>query len=134
NRIFLLQDGETYAEPAFGQFAKIGIAATGETWAEVEKELDLPAGALVTTVEVYNRHAAQGTDPLFRKARKWLKPLDVGPFVALDCRIDATFFSSFTLGGLDTLPTGEVLRADRTPVAGLFAAGRTACGLPRWGE
>ncbi|HKY91884.1 MAG TPA: FAD-dependent oxidoreductase [Nevskiaceae bacterium] len=134
NRIFLLQDGETYAEPAFGQFAKIGIAATGETWDEVERELDLPEGALVTTLEVYNRHAAQGSDPLFRKARKWIKPLTVPPFVALDCRIDATFFSSFTLGGLDTLPTGEVLRADKTPVAGLYAAGRTACGLPRWGE
>lgn len=134
NRIFLLQDGETYAEPAFGQFAKIGIAATGDSWEEVERELDLPQGALVSTVEVYNRHAANGVDPLFHKGRRWLKPLDAGPFVALDCRIDATFFSSFTLGGLHTLPTGEALRADLSPVAGLYAAGRTACGLPRWGE
>ena len=40
----------------------------------------------------------------------------------------------FTLGGLDTLPTGEVLTEERSVVAGLYAAGRTACGLPRWGE
>ena len=99
----------------------------------MEKDLDLPQGALVSTVELYNRYAAQGSDPLFRKAGKWLKPLTVPPFVALDCRIDICFYSHFTLGGLDTLPTGEVLDADRRPVAGLYAAGRTACGLPRWG-
>ena len=38
------------------------------------------------------------------------------------------------LGCLDTLPTGEVLDAERNVIPGLFAAGRTACGLPRWGE
>jgi len=27
-----------------------------------------------------------------------------------------------------------VLDADAQPIAGLYAAGRTACGLPRWGE
>jgi succinate dehydrogenase/fumarate reductase flavoprotein subunit len=134
NRLFLLQDRETYAEPAFGQFAKIGIAGTGDTWEEVEQELELPAGSLVSTVALYNRHAAEGKDPLFHKGRKWLKPLNKPPFVALDCRIDVCFYPSFTLGGLDTLPTGEVLDASRKPIAGLYAAGRTACGLPRWGE
>ncbi len=86
-----------------------------------------------TTVELYNRNAARGEDPLFRKAARWLAPLEKPPFVALDCRIDHCFYSSFTLGGLDTLPTGEVLSEDRTVVSGLYAAGRTACGLPRWG-
>lgn len=41
---------------------------------------------------------------------------------------------AFTLGGLATLPTGEVLNVDREAIPGLYAAGRTACGLPRWGE
>lgn len=133
NRIFLLQDHETYAEPDFGKFSSISIAAAGETWEEVEKDLDLPQGALTSTLEVYNRFAAQGQDPLFRKGARWLKPLTTPPFVALDCRIDLCFYSHFTLGGLDTLPGGEVLDAARKPVPGLYAAGRTACGLPRWG-
>lgn len=133
NRIFLLQDQETYAEPEFGKFSNISIAAAGETWDEVEKDLELPQGALVATLELYNRFAREGSDPLFRKGRKWLKPLTTPPFVALDCRIDLCFYSHFTLGGLDTLPTGEVLNAERQPVPGLYAAGRTACGLPRWG-
>ncbi len=133
NRIFLLQDHETYAEPDFGKFSNISIAAAGETWAEVEKDLELPQGSLVATVELYNRFAQEGSDPLFRKGKKWLKPLTAPPFVALDCRIDLCFYSHFTLGGLDTAPTGEVLNADRQPIPGLYAAGRTACGLPRWG-
>ena len=109
------------------------MAAAGETWDEVEQELQLPAGTLSSTVQTYNHHAARGIDPVFHKAAKWLKPLDEPPFVALDCRIDYAFYPHFTLGGLDTLPTGQVLSETRQPVRGLFAAGRTTCGLPRWG-
>jgi succinate dehydrogenase/fumarate reductase flavoprotein subunit len=134
DRIWLLEDQATYAVGEMQQLAKIEIGAAGDTWDEVERELALPSGALAGTVQLYNRYAAQGADPLFHKARKWLKPLDEPPFVALDCRIDHCFYPSFTLGGLDTLPGGEVLDAERNPIPGLFAAGRTACGLPRWGE
>jgi succinate dehydrogenase/fumarate reductase flavoprotein subunit len=133
DRIWLLLDSECYAEPEFGKFANISIGAAGDSWGEVEKDLDLPTSTLTSTVEIYNRFATEGRDPLFHKARKWLKPLTAAPFVALDCRIGPCFYSSFTLGGLDTLPTGEVLDAAREPIPGLFAAGRTACGLPRWG-
>jgi 3-oxo-5alpha-steroid 4-dehydrogenase len=133
NRFWLLLDDAIFAEPEFGKFARIEIGAAGESWGEIEAALELPGGALTSTVEVYNRHAANGIDPLFRKHAKWLRPLVEPPFVALDCRIDHCLYSSFTLGGLDTLPTGEVLDATRTPIPGLYAAGRTACGLPRWG-
>ena len=134
DRIWLLEDHATYASGEMQQLAKIEIGAAGETWEEVERELKLPQGSLTSTVRLYNHYAAQGTDPLFHKAAKWLQPLTQPPFVALDCRIDHCFYASFTLGGLDTLPSGEVLDAERRPIAGLFAAGRTACGLPRWGE
>ncbi|WP_179405060.1 FAD-dependent oxidoreductase [Burkholderia guangdongensis] len=131
DRIFLLADQAVFREPP--AFARIGIAAAGESWEEVERDLQMPAGTLTATVDTYNRHAAAGVDPLFHKAAKWLKPLDEPPFVALDCRIDYAFYPHFTLGGLDTLPTGQVVDDTRTPVRGLYAAGRTTCGLPRWG-
>jgi len=134
DRIWLLEDHATYAVGEMQQLAKMEIGAAGDNWEEVEHDLNLPQGALVNTVKLYNHYAAEGADPLFHKARKWLKPLDEPPFVALDCRIDHCFYASFTLGGLDTLPTGEVLDAERRVIPGLFAAGRTACGLPRWGE
>ena len=133
NRIFLLQDNSTYQRGEMADLSKIDIAAVGDTWEEVEAELGLPHNSLVSTVNIYNEYAAKGEDPLFRKAKKWLKPLNEGPFVALDCNIEHCFYASFTLGGLDTLPTGEVLTADREIIPGLYAAGRTACGLPRWG-
>lgn len=133
NRIFLLADGAIYERPFYGEQLRNGdIAAAGETWEEVEQELGLPEGSLVSTVAVYNRYAERGEDPLFHKAKKWLKPLNEPPFVALDFRIDHCIYSCFTLGGLDTLPSGEVLTEDREVIPGLFAAGRTACGIPRW--
>jgi 3-oxo-5alpha-steroid 4-dehydrogenase len=133
-RIWLLADQGTYGVSEMQALARIQIGAAGDTWDEVERELGLPEHALVSTVRIYNHYAGQGEDPMFHKARKWLKPLDQPPFVALDCRKDHCFYSSFTLGGLDTLPSGEVLNEAREPIAGLYAAGRTACGLPRWGE
>ena len=36
------------------------------------------------------------------------------------------------LGGLATRTTGEVLDDANAIVPGLYAAGRTTCGLPRW--
>jgi hypothetical protein len=128
----LLADAASYQPMEFQNFRasrSVPLARPGE----VERDLELPERSLVATVELYNRNAARGEDPLFHKARQWLAPLEKPPFVALDCRIDHCFYSSFTLGGLDTLPTGEVLTEDRSVVSGLYAAGRTACGLPRWG-
>ena len=70
-----------------------------------------PAGMLVHTVNYYNAHAAKGEDPVFHKSAEWLKPLE-GPLAALDCTLGrGAFWPCFTLGGLDTQPSGEVLTA-----------------------
>jgi succinate dehydrogenase/fumarate reductase flavoprotein subunit len=56
------------------------------------------------------------------------------PYAALDCTPGSgAIYPYFTLGGLDTLPTGEVLTMDGGIIPGLYAAGRTSCGLPRTG-
>ena len=44
------------------------------------------------------------------------------------------FWPYFTLGGLDTLVDGEVVNPERQPIPGLYAAGRTACGVVRTAE
>ncbi len=130
-RFYLLVDDEIFEQPS--ELSRIRIAAVGETWEEVERELDLVEGTLVSTVEVHNRFAAKGTDPLFHKHAKWLKPLDQPPFAALACHLGEAFYPYFTLGGLRVRPSGEVLTSDGEAIPGLYAAGRTACGLPRWG-
>lgn len=131
-RAWLLVDNESFGRPFIQQ--DITIAAVGETWEDVEAELELEPGSLVETVQTFNRHAAKGEDPYFHKHKEWLSPLVSPPFAALSyCQGDIEGHA-FTLGGLATKPTGEVLNADGDVIPGVFAAGRTACGLPRWGE
>lgn len=131
-RAWLLVDSETIGRPLIQP--NVPIVAAGEDWGEVEAELGLPAGSLRHTVAEYNRHAANGEDPYFHKAKPWLRPLASAPFAALSyCEGDITGHA-FTLGGLSTRPTGEVMNVDGQVIHGLYAAGRTACGLPRWGE
>lgn len=131
DRVWLLVDNAIFARPM--ELAGIDIAAVGESWTEVESELGMAEGALVATIEQYNRHAAQGRDPIRHKAAKWLKPLDEPPFAALEIDFTRSFLSFFTLGGLETLPGGEVLDRAGAAIPGLYAAGRATCGLPRWG-
>jgi succinate dehydrogenase/fumarate reductase flavoprotein subunit len=129
HRVFLFIDNEHFSRPDYHETTR--IVAVGETVAEVEQEAGLPPGSLVQTVDYYNRHAANGEDPLFRKAREWLKPIATAPFALVDWSLDSLKPTCFTLGGLDTLPTGEVLTPERDVIPGLYAAGRTAAGIPR---
>ena len=131
DRIYFIFSAEDFAKRPL--FLNADIAGTGDTLEELEAELNLPEGALKHTVEFYNKNAAKGDDPLFHKSADWLKPIE-GPYAALDCTPGrGAFFPYFTLGGLDTLPSGEVLTPSGEVIQGLYAAGRTACGLPRTG-
>lgn len=132
DKVYLLADNSIFERPL--DLARIEIAAVGESWEEVERELEMPEGTLATTVATFNRYAAEGHDPIFKKHPQWLKVLNEGPFVALELNFERSYFSFFTLGGLNTLPTGEVLDRGGQPIAGLYAAGRTTSGLPRWGH
>ncbi|WP_280462660.1 FAD-dependent oxidoreductase [Nocardia carnea] len=96
-----------------------------ETIAELEADMGLPELALQSTVELYNKYAANGQDPLLGKKPEWTKPLE-GPFAAFDMR---GFTAGFTLGGLRTDLDSRVLHVDGRPIAGLFAAGRCTSGV-----
>ncbi len=110
------------------------IAGTGETVEELEQELELRKGSLQHTIALYNEDCEAGEDTLYHKAAQWLKPLEP-PLVALDITPGrGAFLPYFTLGGLDTLPSGEVVNPQRQVVPGLYAAGRTACGVVRRAE
>ena len=127
-RIYMFIDNRHFERPAY---LTVDIVAVGDSVSEVEAEAGLPEGALQHTVEFYNRHAAQGSDPLFHKAKEWLMPLDQGPYALISYALDQIRPPVFTLGGLEVKPTGEVLRPDGGIVPGLFAAGRTVAGIPR---
>lgn len=129
-RAYLILDDEIHGQTqAFHQ-----IAAVEETIDELGDALGMPRGQLGRTVDAYNGFAAEGEDPLFHKAADYLRPLDTGPFGALDCTVTGSVYAVLTLGGLHTRASGEVVGIDGEVVPGLFAAGRVAAGLPLEGR
>ena len=100
-----------------------------ETVAELEGEIGLPVGSLQATVEYYNDGAARGEDPLLHKKTQWLRPIG-SPVGAIDLRNST---GGFTLGGLMTSLSAEVLHVGGDPIPGLYAAGRCTAGLAAWG-
>lgn len=129
DRIYLITHASDDFQPPL--FLCADFAGTGETVAELAEEIGLPADELTHTIEAYNKNAAEGKDPLFHKSDEYLEPIKA-PFVALDCTAGrGCMIPYFTLGGLETKPTGEVLTPDGREIKGLYAAGRTSCGVPR---
>lgn len=49
--------------------------------------------------------------------------------VRTGARVANAIYAPFTLGGLDTTPHSEVRAEDGSVVPGLYAAGRTTCGI-----
>jgi 3-oxo-5alpha-steroid 4-dehydrogenase len=126
--VFLILDEAAY------EVNWMGLAASWVcgTTAELESEMGLPTGSLQATVDLYNRHAAEGADPLFHKGPQWVRPL-VPPIGAVDLRIGPAPYAPFTLGGLETTVDGLVLNLAGDAIPGLFAAGRTTAGVCAFG-
>jgi 3-oxo-5alpha-steroid 4-dehydrogenase len=134
SRIYFILTVAQYGDYERSSYLGAKVAATGETVQELEEELGLRAGTLQQTIKLYNEDCVNGEDTQCHKAAEWLEPLEA-PLVALDITPGrGAFVPYFTLGGLDTLPTGEVVDPQRQVIPGLYAAGRTACGVVRRAE
>jgi 3-oxo-5alpha-steroid 4-dehydrogenase len=122
---WLIVDDEIFVKPDY----EFEIAAVAETPAELEREIGLPEGSLVSTIELFNRHAEGGEDPVFGKRAPYLKPLRTPPYAAIDCRVEESLYAVFTLGGLATDVDGRILDPETRVIPGLFGAGRATSGL-----
>jgi len=84
------------------------------------------------TIAAYNR-AARGEEPdRFEKEPPDMQPIEQGPYYAMDISIASRYLPLpvITFGGLRIEEnTGQVLDAAGKPIAGLYAAGRTAVGI-----
>ncbi len=130
-RIYIITDVDGYGDYEKMSYLGAQVAGTGDSAEELEQELGMPAGSLAQSIAFYNEHADKGEDPLFHKSANWLRPLQA-PYVALDCTIGrGAFYPFFTLGGLETRISGEVLTPGGEIIPGLYAAGRTTAGIPR---
>ncbi len=124
-RMFLIVDTAIYERNLAGFEATF----VEETIADLERVAGFPDGSLQRTVELYNRHAANGADPLFHKHARFLQPLVEAPFAVIDCSTDKVVWATFTLGELRTTVESAVLRPEGQIIPGLFAAGRTTNGI-----
>jgi succinate dehydrogenase/fumarate reductase flavoprotein subunit len=122
---------------------KLPILAVAETIDELEIEAGFELGSISSTISAYNLFAKNGEDQDFKKDPKWLKEFSKPPFAIIDYSFEnqaSPAYSDkngplmFTLGGLETLPSGEVLDVDGKIIPKLYAAGRTTAGLPRTGK
>jgi 3-oxo-5alpha-steroid 4-dehydrogenase len=132
NTAYLIIDGDAQEEATAAPSPHLMMRPATwvcETVADLEAEIGLPAGCLQATVEYYNAGAARGADPLMHKKTQWLRPIG-SPVGAIDLRNST---GGFTLGGLLTSLSGEVLHVSGDPIPGLFAAGRCTAGLAAWG-
>lgn len=89
--------------------------------------------ALRDTFDRYNEYIRTNKEDWLGKLPANILPLGDGPYYAINCSPDSKGFppTSLTLGGLVVDErSGQVLDTQRNPIAGLYAAGRAAIGMP----
>jgi predicted oxidoreductase len=128
---YLVVDSEHIEHPVFPLCPFID---GWETVAEMEQALGIPAGNLQRTLDDYNEHARRGEDPELHKQPPFVEPQDTGPWGAYDLSLGKAMYAGFTLGGLRTSRHGQVLRADGSVIAGLYAAGACAANIAQDGK
>ncbi|WP_051133127.1 FAD-dependent oxidoreductase [Nocardia paucivorans] len=134
NEAFLILDESALEEANKSVSSSAAMRGEPPTWvaesvAELESDIGFPAGVLQATVEVYNRHAKDGADPVLGKKTEWVKPIGT-PLAAYDLRNRT---GGFTLGGLRTDLDSRVIHVSGEPIPGLFAAGRCTSGISAGG-
>lgn len=96
----------------------------GETLEELAQWMGAPAEALKQTIADYNSYCETGVDLEFVKDKKYLLPLQSGPYLAVKIRpmyID-------TIGPVVVDENLRVLDKDCRPIPGFFAAGVITAG------
>jgi 3-oxo-5alpha-steroid 4-dehydrogenase len=105
----------------------------GETIEDLARACGMSAEKLRSSIETYNEAAAGKTEDPFRKAEEFSTDISRGPYYALDISLDSNTIpcAVITFGGLVVDErTGQVKRQDGSGISGLYAAGRTAVGIP----
>jgi fumarate reductase flavoprotein subunit len=107
-------------------YANQHLLKEGNTIEELAKVTSIPADVLNETMSRYAAQQKAGTDEDFgRTATQMTAPLETAPYYA----VRVTPAIHHTMGGLSVNTEMQVLKADGTPIPGLFAAGEVTGGL-----
>jgi hypothetical protein len=116
------------------RFLQLGYLVKGETLGELAQKIGIDSAIFEQTIADYNRGAANGEDPEFRKGgtpynrfngdpthkpNPCVRPIGSGPYFALR----VTCAPIGTSAGLKTDADGRVLDRTGRPIRGLFACG-----------
>lgn len=99
--------------------ADLNAVKGGETVEDLAAAIGVDKTVLSDTILHYNDLCKAGEDTDFGKAAEYLSPLETGPYYALEY-VPTTFGST---GGVKTDDQQHVLKADGSPIKGLYAAG-----------
>ncbi len=107
-------------------YANQHLLKEGATVAELADAINVPAADLEATLKRYNAQQKAGVDDDFgRSAAQLTAALETAPYYAV-CVTPAIHH---TMGGLSVNTSTQVLKADGTPIPGLYAAGEVTGGL-----
>lgn len=117
-------------------FYEQGIIVKADTLPELAAKMGIPADTLVATVDRFNGFAVRGSDEDFHRGDSAYDRYYGDPTLAnpnLDVIADAPFYGVRieagdlgTKGGLAADESGRVLRADGSPIEGLYVTGNSA--------
>ena len=125
--------------PFSRKYYEAGIIHRADTLEELAGKIDVPADALLATVDRFNGFAAKGVDEDFHRGEAaydkyygdptlknpCLDTIEKGPFYAVKVEVG----DLGTKGGLVTDARGRVLREDGTAIAGLYATGNATAAV-----
>lgn len=92
---------------------------------ELAANAPFDADTFLATAAAYNDACDAGFDPAYFKRADQLVKLEQGPFYAFRWDLHVTT----SINGIHTSRNAEALRADETPVAGLYVVGMDGCEL-----
>lgn len=92
-----------------------------DTIEELAEKIGVDPETLSKTVKRYNELCEAGEDTDYMKAKRYLDPIDDGPYQAWKM----TYLFYCTLGGVRCNEHLQVLDKDRKPIPGLYAGGNT---------
>ncbi|WCM49663.1 FAD-binding protein [Pseudomonas sp. WJP1] len=105
----------------------------GQSIEQLAQVTGMRADVLRGSLLAYNAAARGDAEDAFGKSRDSRQVLDQGPFYACDISVGNPVFplGALTLGGLKVdEASGAVVDDQGQPIPGLYAAGRTAIGIP----
>jgi len=123
-----------------GRHVRSGYLMRGKTLADLAARAGIDAKGLEATVTEFNASAAEGRDPAFGKGTRaynrfqgdalhgpnpCLAPVERGPFYAIKMVVG----DLGTYAGIETDVYSRVLRADGSPIRGLYAAGNDIASI-----